>query len=434
MTVKVIGGGLAGCEACYQLAKRGIKTILYEMRPKKFTPCHSTGNLCELVCSNSLKSIGLETASGLLKEEMSVLDSLIIKCAKECSVPSGSALSVDRALFSEKVTEKLLSLSDFKLVTDEVIDIDKDEYTIIASGPLTSDSLAVSIKELIGCDYLHFFDAASPIVSAESIDYDKAFFASRYGKGDRFDYLNLPMNKEEYDLFLNELIHAKCAEVKGFEKNLVFEGCMPVEVMALRGENTLRFGPLKPVGLYNEGKKYYAVVQLRRENKEGTMYNIVGFQTHLTFPEQKRVFSLIPALKNAEFLRYGVMHRNTFINSPEILNSDLSMKKYGKIFFAGQITGVEGYVESAAAGLIAGINTALKIKGEETLIPSENTIIGSLLRYITSNVDNFQPMNANFGLLKPLDTVIKDKQLRKKEFSKRAVNDIIKFNDTVKNI
>ena len=434
MTVKVIGGGLAGCEASYQLAKRGIKTILYEMRPKKFTPCHSTGNLCELVCSNSLKSTGLETASGLLKEEMSVLDSLIIKCAKKCSVPSGSALSVDRALFSEKVTEKLLSLSDFKLVTDEVTDIDTDEYTIIASGPLTSDSLAASIKELIGCDYLHFFDAASPIVSAESIDYDKAFFASRYGKGDKFDYLNLPMNKEEYDLFFNELIHAKCAEVKGFEKNMVFEGCMPVEVMALRGENTLRFGPLKPVGLYNEGKKYYAVVQLRRENNEGTMYNIVGFQTHLTFPEQKRVFSLIPALKNAEFLRYGVMHRNTFINSPEILNSDLSMKKYGKIFFAGQITGVEGYVESAAAGLIAGINTALKIKGEETLIPSENTIIGSLLRYITSNVDNFQPMNANFGLLKPLDTVIKDKQLRKKEFSKRAVNDIIKFNDTVKNI
>lgn len=434
MTVKIIGGGLAGCEAAYQLAKRKIDVTLFEMRPKKNTPCHSTGNLCELVCSNSLKSVGLETASGLLKEEMSVLDSLIIECAKQSSVPSGSALSVDRALFSKSVTNALLSLPHFKLVTEEVCEIDPNEYTIIASGPLTSDILAEKIKNLVGCDYLYFFDAASPIVSAESIDYEKAFFASRYGKGDKYDYLNLPLNKDEYDLFVKELVNAECAKIKGFEKNLVFESCMPVEVMAARGENTLRFGPLKPVGLYNEGKKYYAVVQLRRENKEGTMYNIVGFQTHLTFSEQKRVFSLIPALKDAEFLRYGVMHRNTFINSPKILNGDTSMKKYGKIFFAGQITGVEGYVESAASGLIAGINAALKLKGKETVIPSENTVIGSLLRYITSDIDNFQPMNANFGLLKPLEESIKDKQLRKKEFSKRAVNDIIKFNDIVKDI
>ncbi|MEG1646046.1 MAG: methylenetetrahydrofolate--tRNA-(uracil(54)-C(5))-methyltransferase (FADH(2)-oxidizing) TrmFO [Clostridia bacterium] len=429
--VKIIGGGLAGCEACYQLLKRGVSVELYEMRPKKMTPCHTTEKLAELVCSNSLKSCDEDTASGTLKLELQSLDSLLLKCAKICAVPAGSALAVDRIEFSNKVTAELLKFNNFKLITEEVTKIDLNSPTIIATGPLTSDNFNKEILSIVeDTKNLHFYDAVAPIIDAFSIDYTKAFFAARYQKGEPTDYLNCAFSKEEYLTFYNELINAKCVETKNFEKNEIFESCMPLEVMAKRGEDTIRFGPLKPVGIKKEGsdQKFYAVLQLRKENKQATMYNIVGFQTNLIWGEQKRVIHLIPGLENAEILRYGVMHRNTFINAPTVINVAMQTKKYPNLFFAGQITGVEGYMESVMSGAIAGINMFNFLNDKPQFVPPITTITGALCNYITTcNSSNFQPMNSNFGVLPPLDFLVKDKKLRKKEYSKRANSDIIKY-------
>ncbi|MBQ3573645.1 MAG: methylenetetrahydrofolate--tRNA-(uracil(54)-C(5))-methyltransferase (FADH(2)-oxidizing) TrmFO, partial [Clostridia bacterium] len=361
MAIKIIGAGLAGCEAAWQAAELGAKVTLCEMKPQKHSPAHKSDSFAELVCSNSLRADGIYNAVGLLKEEMRLLNSLIMQCADETSVPAGGALAVDRNKFSELVTERILSHPNIEVKYGEVSDINTEEYTIIAAGPLASDAISHKIQELTGDEYLHFFDAAAPIVSFESIDMTKAFFAARYGKGGA-DYINCPMNKEEYLRFWQELISAEAAPVHGdIDNPKVFEGCMPIEIMASRGEDTMRFGPLKPVGLTDprDNSRPYAVVQLRRDNAVGSMYNIVGFQTHLKFGEQKRVFSMIPGLENAEFVRYGVMHRNTYINSPKLLLDTYRMRKYENIYFAGQITGVEGYVESAASGLLAGRNAAL---------------------------------------------------------------------------
>lgn len=424
MRVNVIGAGLAGCEAAWQLAERGIKVRLYEMKPKKYTPAHHSDSFCELVCSNSLRSDQLFNAVGLLKEEMRRLGSLVMQCADLTRVPAGGALAVDREGFAETVTEKICAHGNIEVVHEEVDKINPDEYTIIASGPLTSDALARAIAELTGSEYLHFFDAAAPLVTRESIDMDSAFYAARYGRGDA-DYINCPMTREEYELFYKELISAETAELKEFERGKVFEGCMPVEVMASRGEQTLLFGPLKPVGIENPktGRDdFYAVVQLRQDNSEATLYNIVGFQTHLKFGEQKRVFSLIPALKNAEFARYGVMHRNTFINSPKLLDKFYRLRANNKIFFAGQLTGVEGYVESASSGLLCGINMARTIENKELADFSAKTAIGALAAYVSDEtVSSFQPMNVNFGIMAPLDERIKKKRERYDKTAERAL-------------
>ena len=400
--INVIGGGLAGSEAAYQIAKRGIKVRLYEMKPIKFSPAHSNENLAEIVCSNSLKSNLLTNACGLLKEELRRLDSLLIKCADETAVPAGQALAVDRDEFSKLVTKKIEENENIEIIKEEVTTI-PDGITIIATGPLTSDALSSEIAKLTGEEKLFFYDAAAPIVTKESIDMNNAFTADRYGKGDS-DYINCPMTKEEYELFYDELINAEVTNKHEFEKGNLFEGCMPIEEMARRGSQTLTYGPLKPVGF---DKKYYAVVQLRQDNKEGTLYNLVGFQTNLKFGEQKRVFSMIPALKNAEFVRYGVMHRNTYINAPKLLDNTFNLKGT-KICFAGQISGVEGYVESIASGMVAAINAVQMIEKKEKIVFSEETIIGALSTYISTENKNFQPMNANFGILN-CDKKIKDK-------------------------
>ena len=378
--INVIGGGLAGSEAAYQIAKRGIKVRLYEMKPIKFSPAHSSENLAEIVCSNSLKSNLLTNACGLLKEELRRLDSLLIKCADETAVPAGQALAVDRDEFSKLVTKKIEENENIEIIKEEVTTI-PDGITIIATGPLTSDALSSEIAKLTGEEKLFFYDAAAPIVTKESIDMNNAFTADRYGKGDS-DYINCPMTKEEYELFYDELINAEVTNKHEFEKGNLFEGCMPIEEMARRGSQTLTYGPLKPVGF---DKKYYAVVQLRQDNKEGTLYNLVGFQTNLKFGEQKRVFSMIPALKNAEFVRYGVMHRNTYINAPKLLDNTFNLKGT-KIFFAGQISGVEGYVESIASGMVAAINAVQMIEKKEKIVFSEETIIGALSTYISKKV------------------------------------------------
>lgn len=428
MKVKVIGAGLAGCEAVWQLVKNGIETELYEMKPKKYSPAHSNENFAELVCSNSLKADRIENACGLLKEEMRLFGSVMMEAADVSRVPAGGALAVDRDIFSKYITDKIKSHPLVTVINEEVTNINTDEYTIIATGPLTSDSLAQSVKELCGGGELYFYDAAAPIVTKESIDFDKVFKAARYDKGTA-DYINCPMTKEEYDGFYNALVTAETAPLKEFEDSKVFEGCMPVEVMAKRGEQTLLFGPLKPVGLVNPktGRDdAYAVVQLRQDNKEGTLYNLVGFQTNLKWGEQKRVFSMIPGLENAEFVRYGVMHRNTYINSPVTLDRYYRMKKYPKVYFAGQITGVEGYVESASSGILAGYNMAAVIKGREMFEPDAKTCIGALPLYI-SNADNtkFQPMNANFGIIESLGEKIRNKAERYNKIALRAL-DIVK--------
>lgn len=425
MTVTVIGAGLAGCEAAYRAANRGCKVRLYEMKPLKFSPAHRSEKLCELVCSNSLRSDLLENAVGLLKEEMRRLSSLVIEAADETRVPAGGALAVDREKFSSYVTEKIRSHPNIELISGEITEIPKEGVVVIATGPLTSDALSDSIARLTGSQHLHFYDAAAPIVDASSINTSVAYLASRYGKGEAA-YLNCPMSREEYDAFYTELINAKRAELHSFEKDpKVFEGCMPVEIMAQRGVDTLRYGPLKPVGLPDPrtGKEPYAVLQLRSENKENTMYNLVGFQTNLLFGEQKRVFGMIPGLENAEFLRYGVMHRDTYIDSPRLLDNRYSLRSDPRIFFAGQITGVEGYVESAASGIVAGENAASLALGEESFTLPDITVIGSMANYVSgSQSADFQPMNANFGLIAPPDRKIKGgKKARYAYYAERSL-------------
>ena len=490
MEISVIGGGLAGCEAVYQIAKRGIKVKLYEMKPNKFSPAHSNKNLAEIVCSNSFKSNLHTNACGLLKEELRMLDSLLIKTADEVAVPAGQALAVDREKFAEKITEKIASLENVEIIRQEVgktveedilkskqnseekrkssertnetaelslAELAKKGIVIIATGPLTSDKLSNEIKELTGDNGLHFYDAAAPIIEKESIDMNIAFWGNRYSqergkeedinnwkeriKEENNSYINLPMNKEEYEKFWEELVNAEVVELHEFEKREIFEGCMPIEVMAKRGIDTLRFGPLKPVGFTDlrTGKRPYAVIQLRQDNSEGNLFNMVGFQTNLKYGEQKRVFRLIPGLENAEFAKYGVMHRNTFINSPELLDETFNLKKNRNIFFAGQITGVEGYVESIASGLVAALN-AIKMYEEKNskeqsnknsinqnktqnnkIIFPEETMIGALSKYIATPNENFQPMNANFGILPSLDEKIKDKKLKYTKLSDRAL-------------
>ena len=431
MTVNVIGAGLAGCEAAWQLANRSIEVRLYEMKPKKRTPAHHSDDFAELVCSNSLRSDQIFNAVGLLKEEMRRLGSLIMQCADATRVPAGGALAVDRGGFARLVTEKIRSHENIKVINEEIDAINTDEYTIIASGPLTSGALAEEIARLTGgSDYLHFFDAAAPLVTRESIDMDNAFFAARYERGTA-DYINCPMDKQQYMAFYKELVEAETAELKGFENGRVFEGCMPVEVMASRGEQTLLFGPLKPVGIINPktGRDdFYAVIQLRQDNADATLYNMVGFQTHLKFGEQKRVFSMIPALKNAEFVRYGVMHRNTFLNSPELLDKYYRLKSCDKIFFAGQITGVEGYVESASGGLLCGLNMARVLQGKAPVDFTRKTAIGALANYVANpTVYSFQPMNVNFGIMDPLGERIRNKRERYEKISARALEYIEKI-------
>lgn len=420
----VLGGGLAGCEAAMQLANRGIKVTLYEMKPVRKTPAHKSDLLAELVCSNSLKANRIDSAAGLLKEEMRILGSVCLKSAELCSVPAGGALAVDRDMFSKYITNEIYNHPNITIKNEIVEGIPKTEVCVVATGPLTDGKLAEEIEALCEGGSLSFFDAAAPIVTAESIDMSIAFNASRYGKGTD-DYINCPFNKEEYEAFHKELISAESAPLKDFDKPFkVYEGCMPIEVLAKRGEDSIRFGPLKPVGLTDPrtGHRPWAVVQLRKENKEGTLYNIVGFQTNLKFPEQKRVFSMIPGLKDAEFMRYGVMHRNSFINSPKLLNRNLSLKSNPKIFFAGQISGVEGYMESASSGIVAGINAAAEILGEKPLILPEFSMIGALLSYICDeSVADFQPMGANFGILPALPQKIRDKKERYGALANRSL-------------
>lgn len=422
--ITVIGAGLAGCEAALQIAKEKIHVDLVEMKPLKMSPAHKSSDFAELVCSNSLKASKVDSAAGLLKEEMRRFSSACLEVADRTSVAAGGALAVDRELFSKGVTKLVKENEYIHIKEDIVTDLPTDSICVVATGPLTDGGLADKIAQLSGASNLSFYDAAAPIVTAESIDFSKAFYASRYDKGDN-DYINCPMNKEEYERFYDALINAEVAPVKEFDKPLtVYEGCMPVEVLAKRGVDSIRFGPLKPVGIRDPRTRHrpWAVVQLRRENSEGTLFNIVGFQTNLKFGEQKRVFSMIPGLENAEFMRYGVMHRNTFINSPMILNKDLSLKSNPNIFFAGQLSGVEGYMESAASGIIAGINAVRKFKGEEPLILPNFTMIGALLSYITDEtVENFQPMGANFGILPSIEPHIRDKRQRYMAFSNRSL-------------
>ena len=433
MHVTVIGAGLAGSECAWQLAQRGIDVTLREMKPEKKTPAHETDNFAELCCSNSLRSDQLENAVGLLKEEMRRLGSLILECADATRVEAGGALAVDRHGFAAMVTEKVRSHPRITVIPGEVTEIPEGEV-VIASGPLTSDALAETLQKLLGEDSdLHFFDAAAPLVSAESVDMEKAWFGSRYDKGGD-DYVNCPMNKEEYDAFWEALTTAKEAEVHGFEDGMVFEGCMPVEVMARRGHDTLLYGPLKARGLDDPrtGRWPYAVVQLRRDNADGSVYNLVGFQTHLRFPEQKRVFSMIPALHDAEFLRYGVMHRNTFLNSPRLLDRYYRFKADPRISFAGQMTGVEGYVESAASGFLVGVETARRLRGMEPVNFPQETAIGALGLYVSNqSITQFQPMNINFGIIPPLDHRVKGKRLKNAELSQRSLAVIDRMKDEV---
>ena len=419
--VSIIGAGLAGCEAAWQLAQRGVPVRLYEMKPQKMSPAHVSPGFAELVCSNSLRSDELTNAVGLLKSEMRELGSLIMLSAESNRLPAGGALAVDREGFSAFVTEKIKSHPLIESIGQEICDI-PDGEVIIATGPLTSDALSESIVNLCG-DGLHFFDAAAPIITLDSIDMSSAFLASRYDKGTP-DYINCPLSKEQYEEFVRELAAAEQAPVHGFEDNSVFEGCMPVEVMARRGVDTLRYGPMKPVGLRNPetGEEYYAVLQLRRDNADGTLYNLVGFQTHLKFPEQQRVFSMIPALCNAEFVRYGVMHRNTFIDSPRLLDRYYRLRELPRVSFAGQITGVEGYVESAASGLLVGIETALRIMGHAAVDFPRETAIGALAAYVSDkSVGDFQPMNVNFGIISPLGYKVRGKREKNLAISQRSL-------------
>lgn len=446
----VIGGGLAGCEATYQIAKRGIKVKLYEMKPDKFSPAHTNKNLAEIVCSNSFKSNLHTNACGLLKEELRKLDSLLIKVADETSVPAGQALAVDREDFAKRVTEKLEKMDNVTIERKEVgkdsislQELAKNSIVIVATGPLTSDNLSKEILEITGQEDMHFYDAAAPIISKDSIDMNIAFYGNRYEQERPKDmdveewknsakdvdksYINLPMNKEEYENFYNELVNAQVVELHQFEKREIFEGCMPVEVMAKRGIDTLRYGPLKPMGFTDPrtGYRPYALVQLRQDNKEASIYNIVGFQTNLKFGEQKRVFSMIPGLENAEFMKYGVMHRNTFINSTKLLDKTYNLKNNNNIYFAGQITGVEGYVESISSGLVAGINAVRKLENKEKAEFSTYTMIGALANYISTPNDKFQPMNANFGILPELaEKKISDKKLKYGKLSDRALENL----------
>ena len=421
----VIGAGLAGCEAAWQIAEAGYEVTLFEMKPEKFSPAHKNKNFAELVCSNSLKASRIDSAAGLLKEEMARLGSLTVPVARNCAVPAGGALAVDRNEFSQTVTDMINSHPNItvenKLV--EEISLDDDEILIIATGPLTEGKLGEAIRNLCG-DYLSFYDAAAPIVMADSVDMQKAFGASRYDRGGDDDYINCPFNKAEYEAFIDELVNAEGAVVHDFD---VYEGCMPIEKLAKRGLDAPRFGPMKPVGLVdpNTGHRPWACVQLRRENSKGTMFNLVGFQTNLKFGEQKRVFSMIPGLENAEFVRYGVMHRNSFLNSPKLLNAEFSLRSNPNIFFAGQITGVEGYMESAASGIMAGINAVRRAEGEETLVLSEYNMIGALSQYISDeSVTNFQPMGANFGVLPPIEPKIRDKRERYMALANRALEQL----------
>ena len=446
--VTIIGGGLAGCEAAYQIAKRGINVRLYEMKPKKFSPAHTNTNLAEIVCSNSFKSNLLTNACGLLKEELRNLDSLLIKCADETRVPAGQALAVDREEFSDLVTKEIKEMKNIEIIEEEIgdsihlKDIINEGIVIIASGPLTSDKLSKEIIEITGEEKIHFFDAAAPIIEKESINFDIAFYGNRYDQErkkeedidewkDRIQdqeksYINLPMDKEEYNNFYEELIKAEVVELHKFEKREIFEGCMPIEVMAKRGLDTLRFGPLKPVGFTDPrtGKRPYAVIQLRQDNMDGSLYNMVGFQTNLKFGEQKNVFRMIPGLENAEFIKYGVMHRNTYINSPKLLDNTYNLKKNRNVYFAGQITGVEGYVESISSGMVAALNAVRMIERKDKIIFPEETMIGCLAKYIQCENENFQPMNANFGILRGLDERIKDKRQRYETLSKRALESL----------
>lgn len=421
--VLIVGGGLAGAECAYYLASRGVKTTLIDMKPHKFTPAHESVNFGELVCSNSLKSDDCyANACGLLKEEMRKIGSITMESANYARVPAGSALAVDRDKFSEYITKKLKACKYLTIRSEEVTEIPstEDRYVVIATGPLTSEKLSNAIKESFGGG-LHFYDASAPIVSFDSVDMQKAFIGDRYGKGTG-DYMNCPMTKDEYYAFVQELLNAERAHLHAFEKGEIFEGCMPIEVMASRGVDTLRFGTLKPVGLFDEsGNRPYAVLQLRKENQAGTAYNLVGFQTNLKFSEQKRVFSMIPALKNAEFLRYGVMHRNTYLDSPTVLSADFSVKNNKRLFFAGQITGVEGYVESSASGLMCGVTIYEEICGRERKLFDETTMCGALQRHVSTPTKDFQPMNANFGILPPLAVRIKDKKERYRKLAERAL-------------
>lgn len=439
-SIRVIGAGLAGCEAAYQAAKLGCRVTLYEMKPKSFSPAHHSEGFAELVCSNSFRSNDLSNAVGLLKEELNIMGSLIMEAAYKTAVPAGSALAVNREDFSKYITEKITNHPGIEVIREEVAEIPSDGISVIATGPLTSERMSAAISALTGGGELHFFDAAAPIVDFSTINMDKAFFASRYGKGNAEDYLNCPMTKDEYDAFYKELIAAKVAPLKAFDKELqedlkVFEGCMPVEVMASRGYDTLRFGPMKPVGLPlpATGEDAYATVQLRRENKEGTMYNIVGFQTHLTFGEQKRVFGLIPGLENAEYFRYGVMHRNTYLNSPKLLTPVYALRENENLFFAGQMTGVEGYIESTSSGFVAGVNAALRALGKDAIVFPKETEIGALAHYVSEGGVSsvFQPMNANFGIIAPLEKKIKGgKKYRNEAYGVRSLEIIRQMRGT----
>ena len=420
-------GGLAGTEAAYQIAKRGIKVKLYEMKPEKFSPAHSSKELAEIVCSNSFKSNSVTNACGLLKEELRNLGSLLIQIADETKVPAGQALAVDRETFSKRVTEEIEKNPNIEIIREEVENIEaEDGIVIIATGPLTSEKMAEQIISITGKDRLAFYDAAAPIIEKDSINFNIAFYGDRYGKEGDSSYINLPMNKEEYEIFYNELVNAEIVTLHEFEKKEIFEGCMPIEVMAKRGEDTIRFGPLKPVGFTDPrtNSRPYAIVQLRQDNTSGTLYNMVGFQTNLKFVEQKRVFSLIPGLENAEFVKYGVMHRNTFINSPELLDNTYNLKAKSNIYFAGQITGVEGYVESIASGLVAGLNAVAKFNNTEKITFPNETVIGALSSYISTENTKFQPMNANFGILPPLEEKIKDKVQRYTKMAERALKSL----------
>jgi len=446
--IVVIGGGLAGCEAAYQIAKRGIKVKLYEMKPIKFTEAHSNKNLAEIVCSNSFKSNLHTNACGLLKEELRYLNSLLIKIADETQVPAGQALAVDREIFAERVTEEIKTHPLIEVINEEVTNVQeiaKDGIVIIATGPLTSQQMAEEISKITGQDKLYFYDAAAPIVTKESVNFDIAFYGNRYEQEKRKEetieewqdkikcqdasYINLPMNKEEYEKFCDELINAEIVTLHEFEKKEIFEGCMPVEVMAKRGLDTLRFGPLKPVGFDDPrtGRRPYAVVQLRQDDKDGVIYNIVGFQTNLKFGEQKRVFSMIPGLENAEFVKYGVMHRNTYINSTKLLDNTYNLKNNPNIFFAGQITGVEGYVESISSGMVAALNACAKFENNGKIDFPETTMIGALSKYISTENDKFQPMNANFGIVPELEERIRDKKLKYGKLADRAMQDLRLF-------
>ena len=431
--VNIIGAGLAGSEAAWQLIQRGIPVRLYEMRPKKYSPAHHTDNFGELVCSNSLRANNIENAVGLLKEELRRMDSLIMRCADENQVPAGGALAVDREKFSSQITQILTSHPLVEVIYEEVTEIPEDEIAIIATGPLTDGAMAEYVKQATSQDDLYFYDAAAPIVTAESINYDKAFWASRYDKGDA-DYLNCPMTEEEYNAFYDALISAEVIETKEFEKAKFFEGCMPIEAMASRGRQTLLFGPMKPVGLIDhryEEKEFYAVVQLRKDNQEGTLFNIVGFQSRMKWGEQKRVLQMIPGLENAEIVRYGVMHRNTFVNAPISLEATCRIKSKERVFLAGQITGVEGYVESIASGLVAGINAARMYQEQELVTFPVTTAIGGLQNYIvTADSKSFQPMNVNFSLIPPLEgKKIRNKKEKNAIIAQRALDDLAAFLD-----